>query len=254
VALPRFPKLPLKPEVLQERYSRHLAMSGIGPAGQQKLSEASVLLVGAGGLGGAIAYYLAASGVGRLGLVDFDNLELSNLQRQILYKESDVGKLKVESAQRGLQELNSELDIKTYTSEFTCESGEKILSADNYDVIVDAVDNFAARQAMNKLSQEHEIPFVHGAVYRFEGEVSTFYPGKGPCYACLYAEAPEADDAAPGPASFTPGVIGTLEAAETIKLLLGMDELLVGRLLRVDLRRMSFMTLKVQRDGGCLVC
>ncbi len=229
-------------------------MPEIGPAGQQKLSESSVLLVGAGGLGGAIAYYLAASGIGRLDLVDFDRLELSNLQRQILYRENDVGKRKVEAARRRLRQLNSELDVKIYTEEFTGETGEQILSSGSYDVIVDAVDNFVARQAMNELSQAHGIPFVHGAVYRFEGEVSTFYPGKGPCYACLYSEAPENGDTAPGPASFTPGVIGTLEAAETVKLLLGLNELLVGRLLRIDLRQMSFTTLKVQRDGGCLVC
>ncbi len=237
----------------RKRYSRHLDLPEIGEAGQEKLLESRALIVGAGGLGGTIAYYLAAAGVGTIGLVDGDRVERSNLQRQLLYGEEDIGEPKVKAARDRLLELNSALEINTYAENLTGENGNEIVGNGKYDVLVDGVDNFAARRLINRLSLHFDLPFVHGAVYRFEGEAITFLPGRGPCYGCIFGEEQEAAEN-PGPFSAAPGVVATIEATETVKYLLDFGDLLRKHLLRIDLRQMDFMTLRVSRDPDCPFC
>ena len=244
----------------RERYSRHLLMPEVGEAGQAKLMRSKVLLVGAGGLGSPAAYYLAAAGVGTLGLVDHDVVDRSNLQRQILHTDARVGTSKVASARQTLEALNPSVKIVGHETQLTSANVEQIL--DGYEVVVDGSDNFPTRYLVNDACVKLSLPNVHGAVYRFEGQVSVFWPARpqrpGPCYRCLYPEPPPPEYAPScaeaGVLGVLPGVIGLLQATETIKLLLGLGEPLVGRLLYFDALQMNFTELQLERDPGCRYC
>ena len=237
----------------RDRYHRHLALSEIGEGGQERLLSSKVLLVGAGGLGSPIALYLAAAGVGTLGIVDMDVVEVSNLQRQVLHGTDRVGVRKVDSAKKTLANLNP--DVNVVAHEVRLSSGNVLAILDGYDVIVDGVDNFPARYLINDASLKLDIPVVHGAIYRFEGQVSVYLPHRGPCYRCLVPEPPPAGlQPLAGPLGVLPGVIGCIQAAETVKLLLGIGEPLVGRLLAYDVLEATFSTFTVRRDPRCPAC
>ena len=245
----------------RERYGRHLSIPEVGEAGQLRLLDSRVLLVGAGGLGSPAAYYLAAAGVGRLGLVDADVVDRSNLQRQILHADDRVGQPKVDSARRTLGALNPAIEIVGYPVRLTAANADEIIGA-GWDVVVDGADNFPTRYLVNDACVKHRIPNVHGSVFRFEGQVSVFWPGReanpGPCYRCLYPEPPPPElapsCAEAGVLGVLPGVIGLLQAVETVKLLLPAGEPLVGRLLQYDALVPRFTTLRVGRDPDCAWC
>jgi molybdopterin/thiamine biosynthesis adenylyltransferase len=244
----------------RERYSRHLLMPEIGEAGQARLLESKVVLVGAGGLGSPAAYYLAAAGVGTLGVVDHDVVERSNLQRQILHTDARVGTSKVASARQALEALNPGVKVVGQEERLTRENVERLLHG--YDVVVDGSDNFATRYLVSDACVKLGLPDVNGAVYRFEGQLSVFWPARpkrpGPCYRCLYREPPPPElapsCAEAGVLGVLPGVIGLLQATETIKLLLGLGEPLVGRLLCFDALRGRFTELAIERDPQCRWC
>ncbi len=244
----------------RERYARHLRMPEIGDAGQTRLLHAKVLLVGAGGLGSPAACYLAAAGVGTLGLVDHDVVERSNLQRQILHTDARVGMSKVASARLTLEALNPAVTVVGYDTRLSSANVEQVLAG--YDVVVDGSDNFPTRYLVNDACLRLGIPDVHGAVYRFEGQVSVFWPARpqrpGGCYRCLFAQPPAPEDspscADAGVLGVLPGVIGVLQATEAIKLLLGIGEPLVGRLLAYDALHGSFTELALKRDPDCPYC
>jgi molybdopterin/thiamine biosynthesis adenylyltransferase/rhodanese-related sulfurtransferase len=232
------------------RYSRHLILPEIGEAGQEKLKAASVLIVGAGGLGSPVSLYLAAAGVGRIGLVDFDDVDASNLHRQVLYGTSDVGRPKLEAARARLQDLNPEIAIDTYGAALTSENALGIIAG--YDIVVDGTDNFATRYLVNDACVLLGKPNIYGSIFRFEGQASVFSATDGPCYRCLYPEPPPPhlvpSCAEGGVLGVLPGVIGTIQATETIKLVTGIGETLVGRLLLFDALRMSFRTLRLKQQ------
>jgi molybdopterin/thiamine biosynthesis adenylyltransferase/rhodanese-related sulfurtransferase len=239
------------------RYSRHLLIPEVGEAGQLKLLDSKILLVGAGGLGSPASLYLAAAGVGRLGIVDADVVDESNLQRQILHSTERLGEAKVDSAKRTIQALNPDVEVVTYQERLTSENVDRIL-ADGWDVIVDGADNFPTRYLVNDASVWHDIPVVHGSIYRFEGQVTVFRPGSGPCYRCLFP-APPPPELAPscaegGVLGVLPGVIGSLQANEALKLALGIGEPLVGRLLLFDALGTEVNEVAVRRDPDCPVC
>lgn len=240
-----------------DRYSRHLMLSEVGEKGQAKLLQSRVLLLGAGGLGSPAALYLAAAGVGTIGLVDADVVDASNLQRQIAHATSRLGIPKVDSAEQALVDLNPDVKVVKYKERLLSDNVERIL-ADKWDVIVDGCDNFPTRYLVNDASIFHKIPVVHGSIFRFEGQVTTFKPFEGPCYRCLYPEPPPAhlapSCAEAGVLGILPGMVGTLQATEAIKLLLGLGEPLIGRLLTYDSLGMKFRTLKLRRDKNCPVC
>jgi sulfur-carrier protein adenylyltransferase/sulfurtransferase len=246
----------------RERYSRHLLMPEVGEAGQTRLMHSRVLLVGAGGLGSPAALYLAAAGIGTLGLVDPDVVDRSNLQRQILHTEARVGTPKVDSARQALEALNATVKVLAHRTALTSANVEQIL--DGYEVVVDGSDNFPTRYLVNDACVKLGIPNVHGAVYRFEGQVSVFWPGRrggrapGPCYRCVYPEPPPAkfspSCAEAGVLGVLPGVIGLLQATETIKLLLDIGDPLVGRMLYFDALEAHFSELVLQRDPACRYC
>jgi sulfur-carrier protein adenylyltransferase/sulfurtransferase len=240
-----------------DRYSRHIMLPEVGEKGQAKLLKSRVLLLGAGGLGAPSALYLAAAGVGTLGLVDADVVDASNLQRQIIHSTSRLGTAKVDSAEKALTDLNPDVRVEKYQERLTSENADRIFGK-GWDVIVDGCDNFPTRYLVNDASLFHRIPVVHGSIFRFEGQVTTFAPQVGPCYRCLYPEPPPPhlapSCAEAGVLGILPGVIGVLQATEAIKLLLGQGELLVGRLLTYDSLRMTFRTLKLRRDKGCPAC
>jgi molybdopterin/thiamine biosynthesis adenylyltransferase/rhodanese-related sulfurtransferase len=244
----------------RERYGRHLTIPEVGEEGQAKLLDSKVLLVGAGGLGCPAALYLAAAGVGTLGIADDDVVDHSNLQRQILHDEASVGRPKTESAQRRLASLNGSVRVVGHDERIVSENVERIFSA--YDLVVDGADNFPTRYLINDACVKLRIPNVHGSVYRFEGQVSVFWPGRpddpGPCYRCLYPEPPPPElapsCAEAGVLGVLPGVIGLLQAVETIKVLLGIGEPLVGRLLQYDALRNDFNKLRLDRDTDCSHC
>jgi len=240
-----------------DRYSRHLMLSEVGEKGQAKLLASRVLLLGAGGLGSPAALYLAAAGVGTLGLVDADVVDASNLQRQIAHATSRLGLPKVDSAETALTDLNPDVKVVKYKERLLSSNIERILG-DKWDVIVDGCDNFPTRYLVNDASIFHNIPVVHGSIFRFEGQVTTFKPFDGPCYRCLYPEPPPAhlapSCAEAGVLGILPGMVGTLQATEAIKLLLGLGEPLVGRLLTYDSLGMKFRTLKLRRDKSCPAC
>ena len=238
------------------RYSRHLMIPEIGLEGQKRLKSTSVLIVGAGGLGSPAALYLAAAGIGRIGLVDDDVVDTSNLQRQVLHSDAQVGRPKVESGKERLTGLNPFIQVDTHLSSFNRKTAEEI--ARGYDILLDCSDNFATRYLVNDLCALTGRPDVSGAVYRFEGQVSVFDARRGPCYRCMFPE-PMPDGMVPtcgeaGVFSITPGVIGTLQAVETVKLALGIGEPLIGRLLIFDGLNMRFTDIRLQKRPDCPLC
>jgi adenylyltransferase/sulfurtransferase len=245
----------LSSEELQ-RYSRHLTLPEFGKEGQEKLKNASVLLVGAGGLGSPAATYLAAAGVGRIGLVDFDTVEASNLQRQILYGSSDVGRPKLEAASERLHDLNPHVEVERHEVRLTSDNALDII--DDYDVVADGTDNFPTRYLVNDACVMTGTPNVYASIFRFEGQVSVFATEDGPCYRCLYEEPPPPglvpSCAEGGVLGILPGFIGTLQATEVIKLLTGIGQPLIGRLLMVDALEMDFRTVDVPKNPDCPVC
>ena len=240
-----------------DRYARHIMLPEVGERGQEKLLKARVLCLGAGGLGSPAALYLAAAGVGTLGIIDADVVDASNLQRQILHGTSTVGVPKVESAKQRLNDLNPDVNVIAYQERLTSENIDRVL-ADGWDVIGDGLDNFPTRYLINDASVWKNIPVVHGSIFRFDGQVTTFWPGHGPCYRCLYPEPPPAhlapSCAEAGVFGILPGIVGTAQATEAIKLILEQGEPLVGRLLMYDSMGMKFRTLKLRRDPECIVC
>ncbi len=241
----------------RDRYSRHLLLPEVGEKGQEKLLKGRVLLLGAGGLGSPAALYLAAAGVGTIGLVDADVVDASNLQRQILHATSRVDMPKVDSAEIALNGLNPDVKVIKYQERLNSENVDRILG-EGWDVIVDGVDNFPTRYLVNDARIFHNIPVIHGSIFRFDGQVTAFLPKKGPCYRCLYPEPPPAhlapSCAEAGVLGILPGIIGTLQATEAIKLLLGAGDSLAGRLLTYDSLRMTFRNLKLRRDPTCPAC
>ncbi|MDX6436228.1 MAG: sulfur-carrier protein adenylyltransferase/sulfurtransferase [Gaiellaceae bacterium] len=239
------------------RYSRHLLIPEVGEEGQLKLLDAKVLLIGAGGLGSPASLYLAAAGVGRLGIVDADVVDESNLQRQIVHSTESLGEPKVESAKRSIEALNPDVEVVAYKERLTSENNARIL-ADSWDVIVDGADNFPTRYLVNDASVWHGIPVVHGSIYRFEGQVTVFKPHEGPCYRCLFPTPPPPELAPScaegGVLGVLPGVIGSLQASEALKLALGIGEPLIGRLLLFDALSAEFDEVKLRRDPDCPVC
>ncbi len=238
------------------RYSRHLALPQVGLEGQQALKAASVLIVGTGGLGSPIAVYLAAAGIGRIGLVDFDVVDVTNLQRQIVHSNATVGQLKVESAAARLRGLNPLVTLDTYAEPLTSHNALDILRP--YDVIIDGTDNFPTRYLLNDAAVMLGKPLVYGSIYRFEGQVSIFSTEGGPCYRCLLPDPPPVhlvpSCAEAGVLGILPGTIGTLQATETIKLILGIGEPLIGRLLIYDALEMSMDVIKIPKRADCPVC
>ena len=244
----------------RERYGRHLTMPEVGEAGQMRLLDSRVLLIGAGGLGSPAAFYLAAAGVGTLGIIDDDVVDRSNLQRQILHTDERIGTPKVESARLTLSALNPAIRIETHGERLTAANVEKVFAG--YDLVVDGCDNFATRYLVNDACVKLGLPNVHGAIFRFEGQLSVFWPAfpqdRGPCYRCLFPQPPPAElapsCAEAGVLGVLPGVIGTLEAIEAIKILLGIGRPLVGRLVLYDALEQRFTELRVERDPHCPVC
>jgi molybdopterin/thiamine biosynthesis adenylyltransferase/rhodanese-related sulfurtransferase len=239
------------------RYSRHLLIPEVGEAGQQKLLDARVLLIGAGGLGSPASLYLAAAGVGTLGIVDADVVDDSNLQRQIVHSTNTLGEPKVLSAKRTIEALNPDVQVLAYQERLTSENIDRIL-ADGWDVIVDGADNFPTRYLVNDASVWNDIPVVHGSIYRFEGQVTVFHPHVGPCYRCLYP-APPPPELAPscaegGVLGVLPGIVGSLQASEALKVILGAGETLTGRLLLFDALHTTFDEVAVKKDPTCPVC
>jgi sulfur-carrier protein adenylyltransferase/sulfurtransferase len=238
------------------RYSRHLILPEVGMEGQQKLKAAKVLCVGTGGLGAPLAMYLAAAGVGTIGLVDFDTVDASNLQRQIIHSTATVGKLKVDSAEIMLKGLNPHLNVVKHNTMLTSANALEILK--DYDVIADGTDNFQTRYLVNDACVLLKKPNAYASIYRFEGQASVFGTEQGPCYRCLYPEPPPPglvpSCAEGGVLGILPGLLGVIQATETIKLILGIGEPLIGRLLLVDALGMSFRTLKLRKNSECPVC
>lgn len=250
----------VKPAVLDEaarrRYRRQLVISEVGEAGQQRLLASRVLVIGAGGLGSPVLLYLAAAGVGTLGIVDDDRVDESNLQRQVVHRQDTVGMPKIDSARATLLALNPSLDVQCWQARLDAALADRLFG--QFDVIVDGTDNFTSRYLINDAAVAHGRPVVHGSVYRFEGQVSVFKPHVGPCYRCLYPEAPPPELAPScveaGVLGVLPGVIGLLQATETLKLLLGRGEPLIGRALRYDALAGQVRELRFPRDPACAVC
>jgi molybdopterin/thiamine biosynthesis adenylyltransferase len=240
----------------RNRYHRHLLLPEVGEAGQQKLLESKVLLLGAGGLGSPAALYLAAAGVGTLGIVDMDVVDASNLQRQILHNMDRVGERKVDSAKKTLTDLNPDVDVVTYDVRFGADNVLDII--DGYDVVIDGTDNFPTRYLLNDASLLKRVPVVHGSIFRFEGQVTVFKPYDGPCYRCLLPEPPPPElapsCAEAGVLGVLPGIVGSLQALEAIKLVLGLGDPLIGRLLAYDALETSFRNFRVRRDPTCPAC
>ncbi len=249
------PEVELSNEEIR-RYSRHLIMPEVALAGQKKLKAASVLLVGAGGLGSPLALYLAAAGIGRIGLVDYDVVDATNLQRQVIHGTKAIGRSKLESAKERMLDLNPFIQVDTYETVLTSENALDILR--DYDVIVDGTDNFPTRYLVNDACVLLGKPNVYGSIFRFEGQVSVFYAKEGPCYRCLFPTPPPPglvpSCAEGGVLGILPGTIGTLQATETIKLILGIGEPLIGRLLLYDALQMRFEEVKLRKNPKCPVC
>ena len=239
------------------RYSRHVLIPEIGVAGQQRLLSSNVLVIGAGGLGSPAALYLAAAGIGRLGIVDDDVVDESNLQRQVLHSTAALGEPKVASAERRVRELNPDVDVVAYRERLSAENVDRVLDED-WEVIVDGADNFPTRYLLNDASVWHGIPVVHGSIFRFEGQATVFAPGAGPCYRCLFPQPPPPELAPScaegGVLGVLPGVIGSIQGAEALKVVLGIGEPLIGRLLLYDALAASFDEVAVRRDPDCPVC
>jgi molybdopterin/thiamine biosynthesis adenylyltransferase/rhodanese-related sulfurtransferase len=254
----RYP-VELPPELTdaqRDRYSRHILLPEVGERGQEKLLNSKVLLLGAGGLGAPAALYLAAAGVGTLGLVDADTVDASNLQRQIIHATSRLGMPKVDSAEIAIKDLNPDVKVVKFQERVNSENVDRIFKG--WDVIIDGCDNFPTRYLVNDASLFNKVPVVHGSIFRFDGQVTTFKPFEGPCYRCLYPEPPPAHLAPScseaGVLGILPGIVGVLQATEAVKLLLGKGDLLVGRLLQYDSMKMAFRTFKLRKNKACPVC
>ncbi|MFC7166643.1 SAMP-activating enzyme E1 [Halospeciosus flavus] len=240
-----------------DRYSRHIIMEDVGPAGQQKLLDADVLVVGAGGLGAPVIQYLAAAGVGRLAIVDDDVVERSNLQRQIIHADADIGHPKAESAREYVERLNPDVNVEVHEKRLTADNAEDLIR--ERDFVVDCSDNFGTRYLVNDACVLHEVPFSHGAIYRFEGQAITFaHEEDSPCYRCLFPEAPEEgvvpDCSEAGVLGILPGTVGCIQATECVKALLDYGELLDGRLLFYDAGDMTFEEAPVAKNPECPLC
>ena len=239
-----------------QRYSRHLIMPEVGMAGQAKLKQAQVLLIGAGGLGAPMGLYLAAAGVGRIGLVDFDVVDASNLQRQVTYSTADVGRSKLEATKERLVGINPHIQIDTHEERLSSENALDLFK--DYDIVADGTDNFPTRYLVNDACVLLGKPNIYGSIFRFEGQASVFYAKEGPCYRCLYPEPPPPglvpSCAEGGVLGVLPGIVGTLQALEVIKLILGEGNPLIGRLLLFDALKMSFRELRLRKDPRCALC
>lgn len=240
----------------RERYARHLVLEGFGEVGQKRLLEAKVLVIGTGGLGSPVTLYLAASGVGTIGLVDSDVVDLSNLQRQIIHTTKDLNRLKVESAKDKASAINPEIKINTYHMFVDANNIRSLIR--EYDFIVDCTDNFGCKFLINDACVLEQKPFCHGAILRFGGQLMTYVPKKGPCYRCVFEDLPPKDSVPTskevGIVGVVPGVIGTLQATEVIKYFIGSGDLLVGYLLTYDALTMTFRKVKISNNDECLVC
>ena len=238
------------------RYSRHLIMPEVGMAGQLKLRSARALCIGAGGLGSPVALYLAAAGVGRIGIADFDVVDYSNLQRQIIHGTPDVGRSKLESAKSRLNALNPEVEVVMHEMALSSENALQLFA--DYDMVIDGTDNFPTRYLVNDACVMSGKPNVYGSIFRFEGQASVFATRGGPCYRCMFPEPPPPglvpSCAEGGVLGVLPGIVGTIQATEAIKLILGEGESLIGRVLLVDALKMRFRELKVRQDPDCPVC
>lgn len=239
-----------------KRYSRHLIMPEVGIEGQRKLKASSVLLIGTGGLGSPTALYLAAAGIGKIGLVDYDVVDSSNLQRQVIHGESTIGKSKLDSAEIRLKDLNPYLVIDKHNVPLTSENALELFEP--YDIIIDGTDNFPTRYLVNDACVKLGKPNVYGSIFRFEGQLSVFYAEEGPCYRCMFPEPPPPglvpSCAEGGVLGILPGTVGTLQATEAIKLLLGIGDPMIGRMLLYDALEMSFTTINVRKNPNCPVC
>ncbi len=239
-----------------ERYSRHIILPEVGGVGQRKMLDARVLMIGAGGLGSPAAYYLAAAGIGHLGIVDFDTVDLSNLQRQIIHSTERIGMLKTESAKKTIAALNPDVNVTTYNERINSQNIKKLF--EGYDYIVDGSDNFATRFLINDACVLMNKVNIHGSIFRFEGQATVFDPKNGPCYRCLYPEPPPPglvpNCQEGGVLGVLAGIIGNIQAVETLKLILGIGESLAGKLLIYDALNTEFRKLKLKRDVNCPVC
>lgn len=239
-----------------KRYSRHLIMPEVGMEGQKKLKAASILLIGTGGLGSPLGLYLASAGIGRIGLVDFDVVDFTNLQRQVLYTTADVGKPKIQAAKERLLAINPHITIETHEARLSSENAMGILK--NYDIIIDGTDNFQTRYLVNDVCVLQKKPNVYGSIFRFDGQASVFFPPHGPCYRCLYPEPPPPGEvpscAEGGVLGILPGLVGCIQATEAVKLILGKGEPLIGRLVLYDALAMKFQEFKVRRNPRCPMC
>ena len=239
-----------------ERYSRHIILKEVGGLGQTKLLESKILVIGAGGLGSPTALYLAAAGVGTLGIIDHDTVDVSNLQRQILHGTSDVGQPKVVSAKATLNEINPDVEIVMYQQRLSSKNVFQLF--EDYDLVIDGCDNFPTRYLINDACVMIGKPNIHGSIFQFEGQVTVFYPGKGPCYRCLYPSppppgmAPSCQEA--GVFGVLPGMVGSVQAVEAIKVLLEIGDPLIGQLLLFDALGMSFKRMKLHQDSECPIC
>ena len=239
-----------------ERYSRHIILTEVGGLGQTKLLESKILVVGAGGLGSPTALYLAAAGVGTLGIIDHDTVDVSNLQRQILHGTGDVGQPKVVSAKATLNEINPDVEIVMYQQRLSSENVFQLF--EDYDLVIDGCDNFPTRYLINDACVMMGKPNIHGSIFQFEGQVTIFYPGKGPCYRCLYPSppppgmAPSCQEA--GVFGVLPGIVGSVQAVEAIKVLLEIGDPLIGQLLLFDALGMSFKRMRLHQDSECPIC
>jgi molybdopterin/thiamine biosynthesis adenylyltransferase/rhodanese-related sulfurtransferase len=240
----------------RQRYSRHIVLPEIGEEGQEKLKRASALIVGVGGLGSPAAMYLAAAGIGRLGLIDFDTVDESNLQRQILYGESAVGERKLDAAWKRLRDMNRNLRIETFNDRLSSRNALPLMEP--YDVVLDGTDNFGTRYLVNDACVMLGKPNVYASIYRFDGQVSVFDATRGPCYRCIYPDPPPPNVvpscAEGGVLGVLPGIVGSLQAAEAIKLITGAGEPLIGRLVLFDALNMTFRTLRIPKNPACKVC
>jgi molybdopterin/thiamine biosynthesis adenylyltransferase/rhodanese-related sulfurtransferase len=238
------------------RYGRHLIMPEVTLEGQQKLKAARVIVIGTGGLGAPILAYLAAAGVGHIGVVDFDTVDLSNLHRQIIHKTGNVGKAKTLSAVEMMKDINPSIDIKTYETSLRSDNALELLK--DYDIVIDGTDNFPTRYLVNDACALLDKPNVYGSIFRFEGQATVFWASRGPCYRCLYPEPPEPGTvpscAEGGVLGVLPGVMGTIQATEAVKLIIGQGDPLIGRLLLFDALKMKFKELKLRKDPKCPLC
>ena len=239
-----------------ERYSRHIILPEVGGSGQQKMLEARVLLLGAGGLGSPAAYYLAAAGIGNIGIVDFDQVDLSNLQRQIIHSTERIGMLKTESAKKTIQALNPDVNVTLYNEKIDSSNILSIIK--DYDYVVDGSDNFPTRYLVNDACVMENKTLIHGSIYRFEGQVTVFKPNSGPCYRCLYPEPPppgmSPNCQEGGVLGVLAGIVGNLQVVEVLKLILGIGEPLVGKLLIYDALKTEFRNLNLRKDASCPLC